>query len=447
MSDISKAIEHLCDEKGLDSSIVMEALEAALGAAYRKDFGNRQQNIKVQFDPMTGDIKVWDIKEVVEDIEEEALEAAQEELTRLREEAKAENRELTEDETDSIVRFNPKMQLMISEAKEIKSDATVGEILEIDLPLPGDFGRMAAQTAKQVVIQKLREAERNAAFDEFKEQEGKIVQGVVQRKDRSGAVIIDLAKVTGILSQNDQVRGEQYRPGNRMKFYVISVEMGSRGPEIRLSRADDRIVRVIFEQEIPEIASGEVEIKAIARDAGNRSKVAVFTSDDTIDPIGSCIGQRGSRITTIIDELGGEKIDVIQFSDDTVEFIKHALSPAKISRVELNEATKEAVAYVAEDQFSLAIGRGGQNVRLATDLSGWKINVQQEGGGEIVSSEDSVEVETSDKKQDETVDIEDGVVEKEEKEEMEEKVEDVAEEKLEVSDEKVEEVGEEEKEA
>jgi len=441
MSDISKAIQHLCDEKGLDSSVVMDALEAALGAAYRKDFGNRQQNIKVQFDPMTGDIKVWDVKEVVEDIDEGVLEAAQEELVKLREEAKAENRELTEDEMDSIVRFNPKMQLMLTEAKEVKSDAVVSEILEIELPIPGDFGRMAAQTAKQVVIQKLREAERNTAFDEFKEQEGKIVQGIVQRKDRSGSVIIDLGKVTGILAQNDQVRREQYRPGNRMKFYVMSVDMGSRGPEIMLSRADDRIVRVIFEQEIPEIASGEVEIKAIARDPGNRSKVAVFTVDDTIDPIGSCIGQRGSRITTIIDELGGEKIDVIQFSEDTVEFIKHALSPAKISRVELNEKTKDAVAHVAEDQFSLAIGRGGQNVRLAADLSGWKINVQQEGGGEVVSSEDNIE----DKGVSESP--QNGVVVEDEKVELAENIEESTEEKLENVEEKVDENVEEKKEA
>jgi transcription termination/antitermination protein NusA len=297
---------------------------------------------------------------------------------------------------EDLVRFNPKTQLMLTEAKEVKKKVKIGEILEIDLPIPGDFGRMAAQTAKQVVIQKLREAERNSAFDELKEQEGKIVQGIVQRQDRSGSVIIDLGKVTGILSQSEQIRREQYRPGNRLRFYIVSVEMGNRGPEIILSRADKRMVQVVFEQEIPEVASGEVEIKAIARDSGNRSKVAVFTADDTIDPIGSCIGQRGSRITTIIDELGGEKIDVIQYSEDAEDFIKHALSPAKVARVELNEETKEAVSHVAEDQFSLAIGRGGQNVRLAAELTGWKINVQQEGGDKQVSSEDSEDSEDSD---------------------------------------------------
>lgn len=391
MSEIAKAIQHICDEKGLEYDTVMEAIESALAAAYRKDFGNRQQNIKVQFDPMTADIKAWDIKEVVEDIAEEALEAAQEELAARREQARKEERELTEEEVEDLVRFNPKTELMLSEAKEIKKTAKVGDILEIDLTVPGDFGRMAAQTAKQVVIQKLREAERNSAFEEFKEQEGGIAHGVVQRRDRSGSIIIDLGKVTGILPQQEQIRREQYRPGHRLRFYVISVQMGARGPEIILSRSDKRMVQTIFEQEIPEINSGEVVIKGIARDAGNRSKVSVFTADDTIDPIGSCIGQRGSRITTIIEELGGEKIDVIQFSEDAVEYIKHALSPAKISSVDLDEETKEAKAHVEEDQFSLAIGRGGQNVRLAADLTGWKISVEQIGGGESLSSEEGEE--------------------------------------------------------
>src|SRR3989338_7239440 len=250
---------------------------------------------------------------------------------------------------------------------------------------------MAAQTAKQVIIQKLREAERNSVFDDFKTQEGQIIQGIVQRRDRSGAVIVDLGKITGIVLHDGQIQREQYRPGMRMKFYVVSVGMSPRGPEIILSRADKRMVEVVFAQEIPEIGNGEVQIKAIARDPGNRSKVAVWTDDESIDPIGSCIGQRGSRITTIIDELGGEKIDVIQWSYKTLEFIKHALSPAKVSSVELEADTNEANVHVAGDQFSLAIGRGGQNVRLAAELTGWKINVLQEGNADVaVSSEDDV---------------------------------------------------------
>lgn len=397
MSEISKSIQIICEEKGLDPAVVMEAVEAALAAAYRKDFGNRQQNIKVKFDPETGDMQMWDVKEVVEDIPEEVLEKAQEELSARREKAQAEGRELAEEEMDDLPRFNPKTELMVTQGKEFKKDAKVGDTLEIPLEIPGDFGRMAAQTAKQVIIQKLREAERNTVFEDFKMQEGQIVQGTVQRRDRGGAVIIDLGKITGILPQNEQIAREQYRPGARMRFYVLSVNMGIRGPEIFLSRSHTKMVETVFTQEIPEIASGAVVIRGIARDAGNRSKVAVSTDDESIDPIGSCIGQRGSRITTIIDELGGEKVDIIQYSENAKEFIKQALSPAKVNSIELNEETKEATASVAADQFSLAIGRGGQNVRLAADLTGWKITVVQEGIEEQVTEEgeDATNNETS----------------------------------------------------
>lgn len=388
MSEISKAIQIICDEKKLDYATVLEAVETALGAAYRKDYGNRQQNIKVKFDPETGDMQMWDVKTVVEDIPEEELEKAQEEMTRRREEAQKENRELTEEETADLPHFNPKTDLMLTPAKEFNKKAKVGDVLEIPLEIPGDFGRMAAQTAKQVIIQKLREAERTTVFNDFKDQEGQIVQGIVQRRDRTGMVIVDLGKITGIVPANEQIMREQYRPGLRLRFYVLSVSLGVRGPEIILSRSNKKMVETIFTQEIPEIASGVVEIKGIARDAGNRSKVAVKTDDESIDPIGSCIGQRGSRITTIIDELGGEKIDVIQYNEKASEFIKHALSPAKIAQVELNEEEKTATAKVAADQFSLAIGRSGQNVRLAAELTGWKITVVEEENTENVVSSD-----------------------------------------------------------
>lgn len=391
-SEIVKSIQFICEEKGLDYTVVLEALEAALGAAYRKDFGNRQQNIQVKFDPETGDMKVWDEKEVVEDIPEEALEAAQTALAERREEARKEKRELTEEEIADLVRFNPKTQIMLSEAQQTKSDVAVGETLIIPLEVGGDFGRMAAQTAKQVIIQKLREAERSSVFEDFKKQEGGIVQGIVQRRDRTGAIIIDMGKVTGILPSSEQIRREQYRLGARMRFYLISIAMGTRGPEIILSRKDKRMVEVIFSQEIPEIGSGDVQIKGIARDAGGRSKVAVFTSDTSIDPIGSCIGQRGSRITTIIDELGGEKVDIIQYSDDPTTYVKNALSPAKINNVILDDATKEATVAVAPDQFSLAIGREGQNVRLAAELTGWKIKVVELGAEEKAVESDGSEV-------------------------------------------------------
>jgi len=401
MSEVTKAIQYICDEKGLEYEEVLEAIQSALGAAYRKDFGNRQQNIQVIFDPETGDMKIWDEKEVVEDVDEEKLEADQEELSRLREEAMKEGRELTDEDTEDLAKFNPKTQLMLSEAKEHKKKVKVGEILKIDLEVTGDFGRMAAQTAKQVVIQRLREAERNSVYDELKEKVGELIQGVVQRRDRSGSIIIDLGKVTALLPAGEQIRGEQYRPSSRMRFYIKAVEMGNRGLEIVLSRSNAKMVEAIFTEEIPEINAESVEIKGIARDPGYRSKVAVYTDEDTIDPIGSCIGQRGSRITTIIDELGGEKIDVIQYSDDAVTYIKNALSPAKIDSVELNEEEKEATVKVVEDQFSLAIGRGGQNVRLAAELTGWKINVVQKEGEVAVSSEDGEDVEVDGEKKEE----------------------------------------------
>jgi len=378
MSEITKAIQLICDEKGLKYEEVLDAIQSALAAAFRKDFGNRQQNIKVIYDPETTKMKVWDEKEVVEDIAEDVLEKAQEELSSRREEALAEGRELTEEETEDLVKFNPKTQIMITPAKEINKKAKVGEILKIDLEVPGDFGRMAAQTAKQVVIQRLREAERNGAFEELKEQVGSMIHGVVQRRDRDGNLLIDLGKVTGVVPAEEQVQGEFYKPGSRLRFLILSVEMGKRGLEIKLSRSSNKMIETIFAEEIPEIAGGAVVIKGIARDPSHRAKVAVFTDDETIDPIGTCIGQRGSRINTIIAELGGEKIDVIHFNDNAETYIKNSLSPAKVQSVKLNEDAKEADVYVAADQYSLAIGRGGQNVRLASDLTGWKLNVVSE---------------------------------------------------------------------
>lgn len=393
MSEIKKAIQAICDEKGLEYDEVLDAIQSALGAAYRKDFGNRQQNLQVIFNPDNMDMKIWDEKEVVADVDEEKLEADQEELLRRREESVKEGRELTEEETEDLVRFNPKNQMMLTEAKEIDKKAKIGQILKIDQEIPGDFGRMAAQTAKQVIIQRLREAERNSVYDELKDKEGTLIHGVVQRRDsRNGTVIVDLGKVTALLPNNEQNRGEQYRAGNRMRFYILSVDMGNRGLEIVLSRSSEKMVTAIFEEEIPEIASGEVEIKGIARDPGFRSKVAVYTEDNNIDPIGSCIGQRGGRINSIIDELGGEKIDIIEYSDNIIDYIKNSLAPAKIGEVELKEDDKTATIKVVEDQFSLAIGRGGQNVRLASRLTGWKIDVVEDGSEEKkVSSEDDAE--------------------------------------------------------
>jgi N utilization substance protein A len=264
MSEITKAIQALCDEKALSYEAVMETIEAALAAAYRKDFGNKQQNIKVKFDPDTGDMEAWDVKTVVEDIKPEELEKAQEELSARREKARAENRELTEEEMADLPRFNPKTEIMMTEAKVIKKKAKIGDVLEIVLEIPHDFGRMAAQTAKQVIIQKIREAERNMVFGDFKGQEGQIIMGTIQRVE-GRKVLVDLGKITGIMPSDQQNFNEHYRPGNRMKFFAVSVQMTNKGPEIVLSRSDKGMVREIFKQEIPEVQSGVIEIKGIAR--------------------------------------------------------------------------------------------------------------------------------------------------------------------------------------
>lgn len=396
MSEITKAIQVLCDEKNLSYEAVMETIEAALAAAYRKDFGNKQQNIKVKFDPETGDMEAWDIKTVVKDIDPEVLEKAQEELSALREKARTEQRELTDEEIADLPRFNPKSEMMLSEAKKINKKAKLDEVLEIKLEIPHDFGRMAAQTAKQVIIQKIREAERTMVFGDFKGQEGQLLLGTIQRVE-GRKVLVDLGKITGVMPSDRQNYNEHYRPGARMKFYVVSVQMTTRGPEIILSRGDKGMVKEIFRQEIPEVSSGAITVKGVARDPGFRSKVAVATSDVSIDPIGSCIGQRGSRINTIIEELGGEKIDVIQYSDDAVQYISHALSPAKVLSVELNEAEKVATVKVAADQFSIAIGRNGQNVKLASELVGWKINVVEPEAVKSEEAEEQAEAKETDK--------------------------------------------------
>jgi N utilization substance protein A len=421
MSEITKAIQYLCDEKNLEYNSVLQAIESALAAAYRKDFGNKQQNLTVKFDPETGKMDVWDIKTVVEDIGEEVLEKAQEELTARRAKAREEERELTDEEIADLPRFNPKTDMMIAKAKEIKKSAKLGDVLEIKLEIPSEFGRMAAQTAKQVIIQKIREAERAMVFGDFKKLEGQIITGTIQRAE-SRRVLVDLGKVAGILPSDQMISRDAYRPGARMKFLLLLVEMGARGPEIILSRSSVEFVKEIFKQEIPEIGDGLIEIKGIARDAGFRSKVAVFTADESIDPIGSCIGQRGGRINTVIEELGGEKIDVISYSEDVENYISKALSPAKVNGVKLNEAEKSAEVFVKPEQFSLAIGRGGQNVRLAAQLTGWNIKVLEEGGTPEASDEATVEspADNTATTESETPEV---VVEETDKEEEAEKIE------------------------
>lgn len=356
----------ICQEKGLSYEAVLETIEAALAAAYRKDFGTKIQNIKVKFDPETAKIKVYDVKTVVEDMPEEE-EAAEEEVKEIVKEEEGE-------ECEEKRKFNIKTEIQHKDAIFIKKTAKIGDEIKIQLEVPGDFGRMAAQTAKQVIIQKLREAERDMVFNEFKEKEREVLGGVVQRREGK-VVLIDLGKTIGILPPEEQIPGEFYKPGQRIKIFLKEVRIAAKGPEIVLSRTSEEILKKVFYLEIPEISSGLIDIKSVAREAGSRSKVAVMSESDNVDPIGSCVGQRGSRIQTIISELGGEKVDIIEYDADPAKFIANALSPAKILDIKTNEEDKKAIVAVNPDQFSLAIGKNGQNVRLAAHLTGWKIDI------------------------------------------------------------------------
>lgn len=386
-SPIEQAIRQICEEKGLAYESVIEAIQAALAAAYRKDFGDKNQNIEVEFDTETGASRVFDVKTVVEDVDLAELERLEEERKKKAEEfaskieaARANGDDIVGIEMEEVggPKFNPKIDIMLSEAKIMKFGSKLGDVLRIELPQPGEFGRMAAMTAKQVITQKLREAEREVVFNEYKEHEGQVLNGTVQRQE-GRIVLVDLGRTTGILRTEDQVPTERYKPGDRIKVYVSQVTLTTKGPQILLSRAAEEFVRRMFEMEIPEVGEGSVVINALAREPGSRSKVAVSTKDSQIDPIGACIGQRGTRIQTIISELGGEKVDIIEWAEDIGTFIAHALSPAKVNRVELNEAEQTAVVHVNPDQLSLAIGKGGQNVRLAARLTGYKINIAEIG--------------------------------------------------------------------
>jgi len=391
-SEIIQAIKQICDEKGISFDSVIKTIEVALAAAYRKDFGEKNQNIKIEFDPETGHSRAFDVKTVVEDLSEEALsiEAAKGEKEKKVKRGQPKNKEKeevkeTETETEKEMpekeekkkKFNPKTEITLSEAKKIKKDAKIGDEIKTELEIPAAFGRMAAQTAKQVITQKFREAERQALFDEYKSKEGQVINGIIQRRE-GRLVLVDLGRLTAVLPVEEQIERERYIPGQRIKVYVLKVQMTAKGPEVIVSRSHSEIIKKLFTLEIPEIASGIVEIKSIAREAGSRSKVAVESREENIDPIGSCVGQRGTRIQTIIGELGGEKIDIIEYHKDPAKFVANALSPARVSSVEIDEKNKVASASVKEDQLSLAIGKAGQNVRLAAKLTGWKINIVKE---------------------------------------------------------------------
>lgn len=366
-SEFQEALRHLCEEKGLSEEEVLRMIEAALAAAFRKDYGN-PGNVVAEFNPKDLSTRIYDVKTVVEVVED-----AQKEID-------------------------------LETALVLKPDAVIGDVVTTEIT-PSDgatFGRIAAQTAKQVIIQRLREAERTQQFSDFKAKERSLVNGTVQRLD-GDSVIVDLGRGTGVLFPSEQIRTEKYTPGQRLKVMVLNVETTTRGVKVTLSRSHPDFVRRLFETEVPEITSGTVEIKAIAREAGSRTKIAVAATQDGIDPIGACVGQKGVRVQTIMAELGGEKLDIVEWSDDPVKFIASSLSPAKILNVQLDEEHKEAVVGVLEDQLSLAIGRSGQNVRLAARLTGWKIDINSEAMDSDTTADTDEDAQEEVESQDEEV--------------------------------------------
>lgn len=391
LKSFGQAIQQIADEKGISKEKIFETIELALAAAYKRDYGKRGQIVRAKLDPQSGKVDVSQIKIVVDETmiksEEEVaaeevarLEVAPEEPPR---EGKMRRREPRFDELEDAeaptqerkVRFNQEKHIMIEEARKVKKSAAPGEELVFPLEFHEAFGRIAAQTAKQVIIQRIREAEREAIYDEYKGKEGELVSGLIQRVEGRN-VFVDIGRAVGVLPMEEQVAHEHYRIGERVKALILFVEKGVKGSGVILSRAHPWLLKKLFEMEVPEIASQTVEIKAIAREAGSRSKVAVVSHEQGVDPVGSLVGQKGVRVMTVIHELGGEKIDVIEWSDDPAEFIAHSLSPAKVVSVTIHEERHEAIARVPEDQLSLAIGRAGQNVRLAAKLTGWKIDVR-----------------------------------------------------------------------
>ncbi|MFA6511928.1 MAG: transcription termination factor NusA [Patescibacteria group bacterium] len=411
-NDIESAIRQICEEKNISYESVINTIEAALAVAYRKDFGEKNQNIESDFDSQTGGARVFDVKAVVENALYKKYVKEREEAEKARVEAEARGETIAEEKDEPQPRprnteekkegteeeeephFDPKTMIAEEEAQELKKGAKVGDVIRTELFPPAAYGRMAAQTAKQVVIQRLREAERENMYNEYKQLEGQIITGFVQRVE-GRMVLVDLGRATALMPPPEQIPAENYRPGSRFKFYLASVSETPRGPEIIASRAHADIVKLLFATEVPEIASGAVEIKAIAREAGSRTKIAVASNQKNIDPVGSCVGQRGTRVQTIITEIGGEKIDIIEFSDDSVQFLTNALSPAKVLSIKLNEEGKIATAEVKEDQLSLAIGRNGQNVRLAAKLTGWKIDIVSDNGASPESLKDGEKKPTS----------------------------------------------------
>lgn len=338
-SELLDALDRLEKEKGISRDVIVEAIEAALVSAYKRNF-NQAQNVRTDFNLTTGTMHVYARKEVVDEV------------------------------------FDSRLEIAIEEARKINPNYEIGDIVEIEVT-PKEFGRIAAQTAKQVVTQRVREAERGIIYEEFVDREDDIMTGIVQRKDNR-YVYVSLGKTEALLPVHEQMQNEQYKHNDRMKVYITKVEKTTKGPQIFISRSHPNLLKRLFELEVPEIYEGIVEIKSVAREAGDRSKVSVWSDNPDVDPVGSCVGPKGSRVQAVVDELNGEKIDIVKFSKDPVEFVANALSPSKVLDVIVNEEEKSTVVIVPDYQLSLAIGKRGQNARLAAKLTNWKIDIKSE---------------------------------------------------------------------
>ena len=377
LETLASAVSQIAEEHNISSEAVVGIIEKAIASAYKKDYGQSGQKIEANFNPSTGEVEFWQIKEVVDE----------------------------EDKEDMY--FDEHRHILRSEAEELENYDEDEDEVRISLEEKRDFGRIAAQTAKQVILQKVQEAQRQSIYEKYKDRAGEVISGIAQRQEDS-TVLFDLGDTLGILPYGEQIPGEQYKAGRRKMLYILKVEETTKGPKIYLSRAYPKLVSALFKREVPEIDEGKLEIKAIAREAGSHTKVAVAAEDDSVDPIGAMVGQRGTRILAVTNELDGEKIDVIKWSDDPDEFIANALSPAKVLQVEIQDKNK-ALVIVEEDQLSLAIGSKGQNVRLAAQLTGWKIDVQGENG------ETEEDFEDQDEKEEVTAESEEEVEEEEDK--------------------------------
>lgn len=381
------AVTQIADEKGLPKETIIETVEHALASAYKKEYGKKGQIIKAKINPETGVAEFWRIRIVVDD----SMLYSEEELEKLKESPEKE-------EDQSKVKFNPEKHIMIDEARETEKKIKTGEELVTSLEPKQDFGRIAAQTAKQVVLQKIREAEKESVLSEYKSKEGEIISGIVQRIEGRN-VYMDLGKSLGVLPKEEQVRGEFYKVGQRLKLYLLKVDPTPKGPIILLSRAYPKLISKLFELEVPEISSGQVEIKSIAREPGSRTKIAVASLAEGVDPIGAMVGQRGVRVAAVISELGGEKIDIVEYSDDPAEYLSNALAPAKVVEIKIMPKNT-ALAVVPDDQLSLAIGKDGQNVRLAAKLTGWKIDVKSPQQADEMPEDGETEETKEDNKED-----------------------------------------------